>query len=123
MYISLLAVYNYKTKYCFLLNEWTFISTVGKLQHDKFSEIGYARNIVKWGNYIQSCQFCEFCILLYYAQQSNIITVEVRLSSPIILVYKIRKLRNFTKAIMLFLTTVPMNFPNSKVCLMRGKVH
>ena len=80
---------------------------------------------------IQSCEVCEFCILLYYARKSvtafrNVLplfrayyksTQNSQTSHDCIchiLRYFSTKLHNFTKFRMLF-PAVLMNFPNSKV--------
>ncbi len=84
---------------------------------------------------IQSCEVCEFCMLLYYARGSVTTFRKCGNAFPRVIYYKSiqksqtshdcifhilryfsTKLHNFTKFMMLF-PAVLMNFPNSEVCL------
>ena len=82
---------------------------------------------------IQSCEVCEFCILLYYAEKSvttfrkcgnafpRVIQKYTKIAASHVCIFHIlryfsTKLHNFTKFMMLF-PAVLMNFPNSEVCL------
>ncbi len=110
-------------KQCFLVM-FTDCACMGELSQPCFSmdhspirqtfEFGkLMQNIVKCAKYrkmckIQSCEVCEFCILLYYARKSVVFSTFYDIFST--------KLHNFTKFMMLF-PAVLMNFPNSTVCL------